>query len=241
MLKNKVELNSRFRVFCISQVVILVAGIVTAAYSTYSPKAGDIIYVTGPGYAFNYQRIDYIFSQGIIIPISRGDSINSIIDTGLIGAKIDSSWGILKGRRKIGGSRFLVDAGGVTLQKNGEAISWSNADKFDSISTEALTSIKVSVKRVDSIFRNGDGKRFLDSSRVIEFQKELEATQLRIDSKIDSGSAIYNSMIHSFNGLCSNLAAARKTSITEYGTTFGASYECKEYQLSIIDEMPGGQ
>jgi hypothetical protein len=240
-LKNKVELNSGFRIFRIWQVVFVVVGIVTTAYSTYLPKAGDIIYVTGPGYAFNHQRIDYVFSQGVIIPISKGDSINSIIDTGLIGAKIDSNWGILKGRRKIGGSSFLVDAGGVTLHKNGEAISLSNADKFDSISTEALTSIKISAKRVDSIFRNGDGKRFLDSSRIIGFEKRLKSTQSRIDSKMDSGSAVYQSMIHLYNGLCSNLTKARTTSMSEYGTTFGASYECKEHQLSINEELTGEQ
>lgn len=240
-MKHKAELNHGFRVLRISQVVLIVAGIATTAYSAYVHKVGDIVYVTSPGCRFDYHRIDYVFSQGIIIPISRGDSIYSIADTGLIGAKIDSNWGILKDRRKIGSSRFLLDAGGAMLNKNGEVISWSNADKYDSISTEMLNSIKVSVKRVDSVFRNGAGKRFLDSSRVIGFQERLKSTQSRIDSKIDSGSAVHQSMIHLFNGLCSNLTTTRMISMTEYGTTFGASYECKERQLLINDEITGGQ
>lgn len=231
MIHNS-ESNQGFRFLRISQVGFMVVAIVTSAYSAYVHKAGDIHYVIGPGYRIDYQRIDYVFSRGIIIPIYRHDSIYSIADTGFIGGKIDSNWDVLKNRRKIGNSKFILDAGGVTLQKDGETVSWSGAYKYDAISTEAHTTIKFSVDRVDSIFRNGAGKRFLDSCRIFGFQERVKSIQSSIERTIDSGSAIFQSMIRLSDHACINLNAARMKSMAEYGTNFGSSYECKEYQLS---------
>ncbi len=218
----------------------VVSLITTAAYSAYTHNVGDIVYLIYPGYRFEYHRIDYVFSRGMIISLSRGDSVYSIADSGLIANKIKENWDILKDRKRIERSSFVSDAGGLELQKDGDTVSWSDAHEYDSLSTAAMSSIRSSLYQVDSIFRNSTGRRFLDSSKVFAFANRTKSIQSRIDSITASGEPVFETIIRYYNNSCSKLNGARIEAMERYGTNFGASYECKEKYLSSKDELSVG-